>query len=29
MGADLGRQAAEKAIDEMMPEKLKPRQRSG
>jgi gas vesicle protein len=30
MGADLGRQAAEKAIDEVMPERLNPpRQRSG
>jgi gas vesicle protein len=30
MGADLGRQAAEKAVDQVMPEKLNPsRQRSG
>jgi len=27
MGADLGRQAAQKAVDQMLPEKLNPEQR--
>jgi len=27
MGADLGRQAAQKAVDQVMPEKLNPEQR--